>query len=481
MTTPGVLPRSTPEAQGVPSAALLALVARLESQGCEPHSLMVLRHGHVIAEGWWAPYHRDGVQLLYSLSKSFTSSAVGLAVAERRFALDDRLSSFFPSAARPAGPRARELTVHHALSMSTGHRADTLPGMEADPEHGFFAAEPAEPPGTWFVYNNGATFMAGAVVQQCTEQRLLDYLRPRLFDPLGITTAAWHQVPDGRDQGFSGLHLSTEAVARFGQLISDDGRFAGRQVLPAGWVATATSALTDNSMNDATTDWQLGYGYQFWRGRHGSVRGDGAYGQLCVVLPEQDTVVVVTAATPRMDRELDLVWELLPALGPKPLPADGAAVAALTQRLAAAAIPVVTGDARPDRSGPWTFRREPGGDHPELSALTVHAADAGFALQVDDGAELHIRCGTTTWPAADSPFVATGGWTDPSTFTARIVAVQTPHHLVLTGDLRTGTLSARWNVVPLWKPVLATLIAGDQAESGARTAVESGSADVPAG
>lgn len=464
MTTPGDLPRSTPEAQGVRSAALLALIDRWESQGLEPHSLMVLRHGHVIAEGWWAPYHRDGVQLLYSLSKSFTSSAVGLAVAENRFALTDRLSSFFPDAARSAGPRARALTVHDALSMSTGHRADTLPGMEADldaPERGFFAAEPAEPPGTWFVYHNGATFMAGDVVQQRTGQRLLDYLRPRLFDPLGITTAAWHQLPDGRDQGFSGLHLSTEAVARFGQLILDDGLFGGRQVLPAGWVATATSAPTDNSMNEATADWQQGYGYQFWRGRHGSVRGDGAYGQLCVVLPEQDTVVVVTAAADRMDTELDAVWEeLLPALGPDPLPADAAAEQALTDRLAGVRIPVTSGAAVPESPGPWTFRREPDELHPALTALTVRPTETGFTLEVSDGAELRIACGTTSWPAVDSPFVATGGWTDPSTFTARVVTVETPHHLFLTGDLRTGNLTARWNVVPLWTPSLATLVSG---------------------
>ena len=464
MTTPGALPRSTPEAQGVRSAALLALVDRLESQGSEPHSLMVLRHGHVIAEGWWTPYHRDGVQLLYSLSKSFTSSAVGLAAAENRFALTDRLSSFFPDAARGAGPRARELTVHNALSMSTGHRVDTLPAMEADldqPERAFFAAEPDEPAGTWFVYHNGATFMAGDVVQQRTGGRLLDYLRPRLFDPLGITTAAWHQLPDGRDQGFSGLHLSTEAVARFGQLILDDGRFAGRQVLPAGWVATATSALTDNAMNESTADWQQGYGYQFWRGRHGSIRGDGAYGQFCVVLPEQDTVVVLTAATLRMDTELDAIWaELLPALAPGPLPTEDDAATALAQRLAAVAIPVTSGTAEPAAKGPWTFRRAPDEGHPSLTALTVAVTATGFALTVSDGAELQIDCGTTSWPAVSSPFVATGGWADPHTFTTRIVAVESPHHLFLTGDLRDGTMTGHWNVPPLWTPSLAALISG---------------------
>ncbi|MGI8459587.1 MAG: serine hydrolase domain-containing protein [Propionibacteriaceae bacterium] len=457
------LPRSTPEEQGLPSAAIEALMDRLETDGLEPHSLMIIRHGHVVAEGWWTPYHRDGVQLLYSLSKSFTSTAVGLAVAAGHFALDDRIAESFPEAAVDAGPRARSLTVHQVLSMSTGHRTDSLVSMLARPdqmEAGFFDYEPEEPPGTWFVYDNGATFMAADLTQQHTGERLVDYLRPRLFDPIGVGPAAWQQTADGRDLGFTGLHVRTEAIARFGLLIMNDGVWRGEQLLPAGWAARATSALVDNSMNDGDVDWQQGYGYQFWQCRHGAVRGDGAFGQFCIMSPEHDAVVVITAATERMQAELDAVWEvLLPAFAADPLPPDDDAAARLTRRLAEAEVRPWSGTAEPSQSGPWRFTHQPTEDNPALTGVTVTTTDAGFALTIDDGGTVVIDGRVGSWPDVTSPYLATGGWTDPDTFEALVVAVETPHHLRLRGRLSAGTLDASWNVLPLRWRSLADLTA----------------------
>ncbi len=453
------LPRSSPEQEGVPSAALLSLIDRLEEQGLEPHSLMVLRHGRVIAEGWWAPYHREGVQLLYSLSKSFTSTAVGLAVAEGRLSLEDRLSSLFPEQAQAAGKRARELTVHRALSMSTGHRRDSLPDdPRRDPVTAFFGYEPEEEPGSWFVYNNGATFMAGAAVQLVTDQRLVDYLGPRLFEPLGIESARWHHDREGRDLGFSGLHLTTEAIARFGQLLLADGVWNGDRLLPKGWVSTATSALTDNSMNDATIDWQLGYGYQFWRCRHNAYRGDGAYGQYCIVMPEQDAVVVITSAHQQMQLALDAVWaELLPAFSAHEIADAPGDLAVLRARLAAARIPVVSGGHTPLGAGPWTFGHEPNDDHPVLRSVTVRRLGDEVDLVVDDGGELIIPCVDGGWPPVHGPWVASGGWTAPDVFEARIVAVESPHHLLIT--CRGDSVEARWSQRPLSADSLTRLAA----------------------
>ncbi len=453
------LPRSTPEQQGISSVALLALIDSLEGRGLEPHSLMVLRHGRVIAEGWWTPYHRDGVQLLYSLSKSFTSTAAGLAVAEGRLALDDRLSAVFAAQARDAGPRARELTVHRALSMSTGHRRDALfIGAGRDPIAEFFAYEPEEEPGTWFVYNNGATFLAGAAVQLHTGRRLLDYLRPRLFEPLGIGVARWQRDEQGRDLGYSGLHLTTEAVARFGQLLLADGVWNERRLLPPGWVATATSALTDNGMNDSTIDWRLGYGYQFWQCQHGCYRGDGAYGQYCIVMPEQDAVVVITAAHQQMQLALDAVWsKLLPAFADGEIAADPANLARLEDRLAAARIPVVSGAHQPATVGPWTFEHQPNDEHPALRSVTVRQSGDRVELVVDDGGLLVVPCVDGGWPEVRSPYVASGGWTAPDVFEARIVAVETPHHVLVT--CREDVVEARWNQRPLNEPNLAHLAA----------------------
>ena len=468
------LPRSSPEEQGLPSAAIEALVDRLENEGLEPHSLMIIRHGHVVAEAWWTPYHRDGVQLLYSLSKSFTSTAVGLAVGEGRFAVTDRIAEWFPDAAADAGPRAQSLTVHQVLSMSTGHRSDSLAPMFPRPdavEAAFFGYEPEEPPGTWFVYDNGATFMAGALVQQRTGERLVDYLRPRLFDPLGIGRAAWQQLPDGRDVGFSGLHLSTEAIGRFGLLMLDDGVWRGERLLPAGWVAQATSSLVDNSTNDGDVDWRQGYGYQFWQCRHGAVRGDGAFGQFCILLPDHDAVVVITAATERMQAELDAVWEvLLPAFASGPLPSDAEAAGRLTRRLAEVEVRPWSGTAVPAEPGPWRFDHEPTEENPALTGLTVSSGGSssessaetgadGFTLTIDDGDTFVVQGRTGGWPEVTGPYLASGGWTDPDTFEALVVAVETPHHLRLRGRLSTGTLEASWNVTPLRWRSLADLAA----------------------
>ncbi len=472
------LPRCDPESQGLPSTAILAFVDRLEREGLEPHSLMVLRHGHVVAEGWWVPYHRDGVQLVYSLSKSFASCAVGLAVAEGRLGLADRLADHFPQAASGVGPRARALTVHNVLSMATGHRLDTLEPMldpAHTPESAFFGYEPEEEPGTWFVYNNGATFMAGALVQKVTGQRLLDYLQPRLFEPVGMGAASWIALPDGRDAAFSGLHVRTEAVARLGQLLLSDGIWRGRRVLPEGWVEQATSRHTDNAMNEAGIDWQVGYGYQFWHCRHGAYRGDGAYGQFCLVLPQSRAVVAMTSCTEDLQAVLDAVWdELLPAFAHAPLPDDPAGRARLAERLARARLPVLASasGAVPDESGsgspgPWLFRHEPGGDHPLLRSVEVHASGTGWEFVVDDGGTVVVPCADGGWPeptqdGTTAPFVASGGWTAPGVFEARIVAVQTPHALLLR--CADAMVTARWNGVPLHTPWLAGLVAPTSVE-----------------
>src|SRR5215470_6910010 len=124
---PALLPRSTPAAAGVSSRSIAALLDRLEAHSVELHSIMVVRHGHVVAEGWWAPYSAGRPHLLYSLTKSFTAIAVGLAVADGLLSLDDRVADVLPDhVPADAGAQARRLTVHHLLSMTVGHGTDSL-------------------------------------------------------------------------------------------------------------------------------------------------------------------------------------------------------------------------------------------------------------------------------------------------------------------------------------------------------------------
>ena len=462
------LPRSAPEAQGLPSAAILALLAEAEQKDLGLHSLLVLRHGHVVAEGWWDPYGPTRPHVLYSLSKSFASTAAGLAASEGLLSLDDLVLSFFPDEA-PAVPDANlaAMRVRHLLAMATGHDQDTT-GRMRDDESGnwakaFLALPVAHTPGSHFVYNSGATYMVSAIVQKATGQTLLDYLAPRLFGPLGITGQTWESSPQGVNVGGWGLNITTEDIARFGLLYLQEGVWQGTRLLPAAWVAEATSKQVSNG-DDPNSDWAQGYGFQFWRCRHDAYRGDGAFGQLCVVLPAQDAVVAITAGTRDLGGVLNLLWDhLLPAMGPDSLPDDPAGQAALSRRLAGLTLPSPSGE----RTSPTaarvsgkTYRFGPPAASGAEESGTVSAvwefADAGATLtlrdkdgehQIEAGAD-GWRPGTTTYTRPLYPSVAGRGvWTDPDTYTLTLCFNETPFVLTLIARFTDDrvTLNVRQN------------------------------------
>jgi CubicO group peptidase (beta-lactamase class C family) len=330
------LPRSTPEAQGVSSAELLKFIEVADSQVDSMHSLMVLRHGHVIAEVYWEPESADKPHVLWSLSKSFTSTAVGFAIEEGKISLDDPVLKFFvdqPDVDVPSDPSAnlQAMTVRDLLTMTAGH--DSEVNWRASPNWAtaFLNHPVPHEPGTHFQYNTPATYMLSAIVQRVTGQTVVDYLQPRLFDPLGIDKPRWDSSPQGISIGGYGLFLRTEELAKFGQLYLQQGEWNGRQVIPAKWVEAATSKQVSNGTNPQS-DWSQGYGFQFWRSRFDAYRGDGKDGQFCIVAPSQDAVIIMTANTTDMQKELSLVWKhLLPAMKADPLPADPAAVARLRE------------------------------------------------------------------------------------------------------------------------------------------------------
>jgi CubicO group peptidase (beta-lactamase class C family) len=456
-TTPARLVRARPADVGIPAAAVNAVLDDLHDRRLEMHSLMILRHGRVAAEGWWAPYSPDRVHLLYSLSKSFTSTAVGFAVAEGRFRLDDRVVDLLPARVPDdVDPVVLQLTVHHLLSMSTGHREDTLDQARAldpvDLVSAFLRIRPDDPVGSRHAYNNPTTRTLAALVEEYTGQPLLEYLRPRLLDPLGIGRAHWATDKRGT-LGYTGLHLQTESIAAFGQLLLQDGMWKGQQVLPVGWVALATRRHIDND-NDpgGPIDWRQGYGYQYWIARHG-YRGDGAYGQFCVVVPDADLVVATTAQVDDMQQVLDVLWErLLPALDQVSDEDDDASVR-LVERLAALALPVVepTHDG-PD--GPVRFVVEGIAEEQPLPADTevvlTRDGDAQLLTLHLGAPEVAVPVGRVHWAESEVrgvPVVARGGWTGTETFEADLVLIETPHRIRLRGN--GSRLEVRWNRVPL--------------------------------
>lgn len=333
------LPRATPESQGVSSAGIRAFVEAADKEINTLHSVMVVRHGHVVAEGWWKPEAADKPHVLWSLSKSFTSTAVGLAVEEGKLKLDDPVLKFFPDKA-PENPsdNLKAMTVRDLLTMSTGHDTEPKFSVAVGPSVKAFLAHPVDhKPGTHFRYNTPATYTLSAVVQKATGLTVLEYLKPRLFEPLGIEKPEWAASPEGVTLGGYGLKVRTEDIAKFGQLYLQKGKWHGKQLVPAKWIEAATSKQVENDKapSAGNVDWRQGYGYQFWQCTHDGFRGDGANGQFCVVLPKLDVVVAITADTGNMQKELNVVWDkLLPAFQDKPLPEDKDAVAKLKEALA---------------------------------------------------------------------------------------------------------------------------------------------------
>jgi CubicO group peptidase (beta-lactamase class C family) len=438
-------PRSTPEAQGIASSAILEFVDTADREIADMHSFMLVRHGHVVAEGWWTPYDAATRHALYSLSKSFTSTAAGIAIADGKFSLDDPVLTFFPEDA-PAEPseNLRALQVRHLLSMSTGQETEPRLSSADQPwtktflEHAF-----TRQPGTHFMYNTAATYMVSAIVQKQTGEKVLDYLRPRLFEPLGIEDPTWGTSPQGITLGGYGLSVRTEDIARLGQLYLRKGVWNGKQLLPASWVEAATSPQIANG-SDPESDWNQGYGFQFWRCRYGCYRGDGAFGQYCIVMPDQDAVVAITSGVKDMQAVLNLVWKkLLPAMRRDPLPDAADANAELQRKLATLVVPVQDGAASSSLAKTVSGNQyvfEANDRKIEMMGIACSEDGGETTLVVrSDGTEQRAVCGRERWVKGrlaigrfpEQAVAICGAWTADDTFTTKICFYETPHCLTL--------------------------------------------------
>jgi CubicO group peptidase (beta-lactamase class C family) len=430
----GDLLRSTPEAQGVASIQVLAFVEAADQTIESMNSLMILRHGHVIAEGWWSPYDAGSPHSLYSLSKSFTSTAVGLAIAEGKLSLDDEVLKFFPDDA-PANPskNLRAMRVSDLLRMSTGHLTEPARTPNEPWTKTFLKHDVPFKPGTHFLYNTSGTYMLSAIVQKVTGTTVLDYLKPRLFDPLGIAQPTWEASPQGVSAGGYGLSIRTEDIARFGQLYLQKGSWQGKSLVPAAWVEAATARQTSNG-SSPQSDWDQGYGYQFWRCRHGAYRGDGAFGQYCIVLPEHDAVIVITSGVKNMQAVLDLVWDkLLPAFKTSTLPPDEESQKKLARTLAGLTLRPVVGSAKAANVAGKRFTFPANDGKWETVSLESNTDGDTIVARVA-GRQQRIACGRGEWKKGrvafprlpEQPAAACGAWTADDTYTAKICLIETP-------------------------------------------------------
>lgn len=442
------LKRATPESQGLPSAAISAFLTRLEAH--ELHSVMVLRHGHVIAEGWWTPYQRDLPHMMYSVSKSFTATAIGFAVQEGLLKVSDRVLPDFPDH-QPQGDleKLEKLTIKDLLTMSAGHDGEPQPKSE-DWIKDVLNWPIKDEPGSTFMYNTPATYLAGAILQRKTGQTLVEYLTPRLFEPLGIQSRTWETDPKGLNVAGWGLYLQTEELALWGQFMLQKGQCEGQQRLSESWIAEMTAAQI-SSGQDQDNDWNQGYGYQVWRCRHNAYRADGAFGQFCVVMPDQDALVVMTAGEAvNTAGMLNAIWEeLLPHFSAEALPENPQTQAALGQQLDALSLKgpesTTPSENQSHLNQTFTFEKNDWG----LTSLTLRHQAGETTLEWTDTLGLQkIPVQADGWTLSEShlfqhmmwilqnlgpwPVAAQGGWTSEDTFSVRVCLVQTPFTPTIT-------------------------------------------------
>jgi len=491
---------STPEAEGVSSARLADFVDRFFSLKWT-HGLVVLRHGRVVAECYRELCSPADRHQLFSLSKSFTSSAVGIALGEGLIpSLDAPLVSFFPEFDSPkVTERMRRVTLRHLLMMGMGRASCGLWGDRYDRLQKAFAASPAasdmravaerfasgleffdddapvvrhlledelrDEPGSRFEYNTGATFLLSAVLQKVTGRRLPDYLRDRLFRPLGIAPdVVWDDLPGsgGIALGGAGLNLSVREIAAAAQLWLRGGVLPdGRRLIPASYLAEATSFRILNDGPGRAPEWCQGYGYQFWQCRHGAFRGDGASGQLAVMLPERDAVVAATAGVCGMQEELDAIWEeLLPALADAPLPSDPAGLARLREAEVSQRFDLGPVGAPNPAAAPFgEARRFACAANPfGLVSLALLQDAGGVALQFEfgDGLVDALRAGYAAPRASQLRRLATGhsfaafaraAWRSPAELTVRVAVPCSTSFFTLDLDLAAPSFRSR---TPIW-------------------------------
>lgn len=433
MSTEWLLPRALPAEVGVDPRGIEAFLDGIGRRRIDLHSLHLLRRGRVCAEAHWEPHRPDQARLVYSLSKTFCSAAVGIAVADGAFGYDDRLVDLFADVVDAAGPVASRIRVRDCLSMATGHTSDDVftprlarqPGRQ--PWRSVLAQDPEGTPGSTFCYNQFATWTLAEVVRHATGQTVHELLIERVFGPLGITGTSWDTDAVGRILGFTGLHVTPEGIATFFQLLLDDGVHAGERLLPVEWVTRYRQRHVATAPGNSASDWEQGYGWQVWHDTHGGHRGDGAFGQFGVLLPAHDAVLVLTACTDRMQEVLDEVWaSLLPAFDRPGEPEDR-----LAGRLASAQLQTVRGE----RGGLVHLSFENRLNRWRL----VDDADGWLLRWVDQWGGDHSlpvgfeqwREGTLVWGGRRLQVAASGAWVGWGHWVGHLVALDAPHGILV--------------------------------------------------
>ncbi len=313
------LPRAaSPEAVGVYADVVEQFIEYIQREELEFHSLMVLRHGKVAVEWYNEPFDAHTKHTMYSVSKSFTATAIGFAVSEGLLSLDDKVVDFFPDyPPKTPHPYFDKMTVRTLITMTAGKQTDMLEDKgKIDWIADFINSPWVFEPGTEFLYVNENIYMLCAILHRVTNMSVIEYLTPRLFAPLGIEIPFWETDQNGVEAGGWGLYITTEDLAKFADCYLHDGKYRGKRVIPAAWVKEATANQLPEGVTQPCQDLDMrqGYGYCFWMngGIPNSYRADGMFSQFAIVLPDYDACIVTTAAVPIEQQARDAIWKFFP-------------------------------------------------------------------------------------------------------------------------------------------------------------------------
>ena len=309
------LPRADyPEQVGISSKEVQNLISDFKESGIEVHSLMLIRNDKVGFESWAEPYSPDTPHMMYSVSKSFTSTAVGFAVSEGLLTTETRVVDIFPEYRNEKDKNLEKLNVHHLLSMQSGKSVSVFSDKSKNRWLEDFINAPWEfEPGKGWDYISENQYVLCAMLTRVTGVSVIEYLTPRLFEPLGIDVPFWEHDINGIEAGGWGMFLKTEDLAKFIYCYQQGGKFNGRQVIPAEWVRLAQIPWGDNSTNNEDPDSQCGYGYCFWKcGEVNGIRADGMFSQFGIIAKDYNAIFIITAGEINEQKTRDCIWRHFP-------------------------------------------------------------------------------------------------------------------------------------------------------------------------
>ena len=327
---------AAPESVGISSAAILSFIERIEREGINMHSFLVLRKGRIAAEGYWAPYSRDRMHRQYSISKSFVSLAIGLLVDEGKLKLEDPVAGFFEDQVPdPLHPYLAQATVRDLLMMAGPHSNVSYSQHDPDFAATFFRKKPSHPPGTAFFYDTAGTVVLTTIVERLSGVPFLTYMREKLLDPIGFSKDAWCiRTPEGTSWGGSGVICTLRDMTKLAYVCMNNGRWDGKQLVSEAYIREATAKRIDNSLSG-----DIGYGYQIWREDDNGFSFRGMGSQFAIVYPDQEVVFACNSDTQFMGHIAPILIrnafreEIFAKLHDRPLPVDEAASAALSAKI----------------------------------------------------------------------------------------------------------------------------------------------------